>query len=467
LKKLLAISLGFFIYSFAFAQEEEEHNVKVANKTLSDEHATPTCDKLMNVFEEGYMAGRVRYYFMNTNHLPHNESYFANAIGGALAYHTAVYKGFSAGLSGVFVYNVGSTEFHDSLISRNEVELFDVVHHNNKNDLDRLEELYLAYEWKNNKIKVGKQDITTPMVNMQDTRMKPYVFKGVWGKFQLAKNTKLDAGWFTEASPRSTVHWYGIDEAIGIYGQGYNTNGLESDYQGNIHSKGLGIVGLSNEFHNLKSQIWLYHINNILNLYFAQFDYETQIKNHTLVLGWQSLYENAHHNGGTSDLTHTYYYPNQQAFLNSVRVGLKGQNNMISFNTTHIANTGRYIFPREFGREQFYTTLPRGRVEGLGGATQMVLRFDVDKIKTEKFTGSAALGRTLTPNHFSYNLNKYQASDFDQFAGSLKFKPRKAKQGLSITALYIIQSSYHLADVKDLDVHHNFHQINLIANIKF
>jgi hypothetical protein len=186
-----------------------------------------------------------------------------------------------------------------------------------------------------------------------------------------------------------------------------------------------------------------------------------------LVLGWQSLYENAHHNGGTSDLTHTYYNPNQQAFLNSVRVGLKGQNNMISFNTTHIANTGRYIFPREFGREQFYTTLPRGRVEGLGGATQMVLRFDVDKIKTEKFTGYAALGRTLTPNHFSYNLNKYQASDFDQFAGSLKFKPRKGEQGLSITALYIIQSSYHLADVKDLDVHHNFHQINLIANIKF
>ena len=466
MKKLVFILILFFILPNLFGQEEHVISQNPI-ETESLEHNNLKCDKLMDVFEAGYMAGRVRYYFMNTNHLPHNESYYANAIGGALAYHTAVYKGFSAGLSGVFVYNIGSTQFHDSLLSKNELELFDVVHHNNKNDLDRLEELYLAYEWNKNKIKVGKQDITTPMVNMQDTRMKPYVFKGIWGNFQLSKNIHLDAGWFTQASPRSTVHWYDIDQAIGIYSQGYNTSGGASDYQGNLHSKGMGIIGLSSTYKNLNSQLWVYHINNILNLYFAQFDYDIKLKNKTLVFGWQSLYEHANHNGGTSDLSHTYYNPNQQAFLNSFRLGLKGKNNMLSLNATTIANTGRYVFPREFGREQFFTTLPRGRVEGLGSATQMVVRFDADKIKTEKFTGYIAFGRTFTPDHFNYNLNKYQASDFDHFVASLKFKPRKDPKGLSITALYVAQSSYHLAAIKDLDIHHNFHQINLIANIKF
>ena len=457
---------------FGFTQEDEvppmEPHHHEHSLTEDPYHEHPKCEKLMDVFKSGYMAGRVRYYFMNTNHTQHGENYYANAIGGALAYHTAVYYGFSAGLSGIFVYNIGSSHFHDTLLSVNELELFDVTHPENRNDLDRLEELYIAYEWKKNKIKYGKQDVSTPLVNMQDTRMKPYVFKGIWGNFWITESTTFNAGWFTEASPRSTTHWYPIAGAIGLYGEGQSTTGLPSDYQGFLSSKGMGILGLEDHRRNLNSQAWFYHINNILNTYYLQFDYQIPLQHYALITGIQGVYQQPHNKGGSPDGTHVYYDPTQTTTLVSGRLGFKTPHQTYTVNATTISNSGRFIFPREFGREQFYTTLPRGRIEGLGGASQLVLKAETEKLFDEKFNGFIAFGRTFTPGRTNFELNKYATADYDHFAANLLFKPRmEEEEGLTIRLLYVLFSAYHLPKNPSPDFHKQYHQINLIANIKF
>ena len=65
-------------------------------------------------------------------------------------------------------------------MNRYEIGLFDIEDPSNKKDIDRLEELYLKYNFKNATITVGKQLINTPFINLQDGRMRPTVVEGVW-----------------------------------------------------------------------------------------------------------------------------------------------------------------------------------------------------------------------------------------------------------------------------------------------
>lgn len=464
MRKTFFFALLFLINANLFAVVDSTAQSKTS-KNIHHDHVE--CSNILDIFTSGEVGGRVRYYFMNTNHLLQKDYYYANALGGALSYHTANFHGFSAGLVGIYVYNVGSSALHDSMLTSNELQLFDITNASNRKNLDRLEELFISYQWKNNLIKFGKQDITTPLVNPQDSRMKPSVVKGIWTELEVFNFLQLKGGWFTKASPRSTVEWYPISEAIGIYGNGVNIEGTSNYYVNQTHSKGLGIANIEFDRAKHNHQFWLHHINNVLNIYMWQSEWNQPIKNAELVLGSQFLYEQPHLSGGSVNEKNAYYHPEHEAYLASGRIGLKKNNNFLTLNATHIFDNGRFVFPREFGREQFYTTIPRGRIEGLGNTTQMLVKFEKEKVNNLNLSGYLAYGRTLTPSINNYQLNKYQTRSFDQFALFLNYAPGGFFHGLNFELLYTALFSTHLHDNIDYRNDINMHQINLIANIQF
>jgi hypothetical protein len=61
--------------------------------------------------------------------------------------------------------------------------LFDLEDPGNKANMDRLEELYLKYNFKKSEIIFGKQLINTPFINLQDGRMRPTGVEGLWFHF--------------------------------------------------------------------------------------------------------------------------------------------------------------------------------------------------------------------------------------------------------------------------------------------
>ena len=74
-----------------------------------------------------------------------------SVVGGGLKFETAKFHNFQFGVSGFYIFNIGSSDFtkDDSLtgqFNRYEIGLFDVEDPANKKDLDRLEELYLKYK---------------------------------------------------------------------------------------------------------------------------------------------------------------------------------------------------------------------------------------------------------------------------------------------------------------------------------
>jgi hypothetical protein len=73
----------------------------------------------------------MRYYFMGTDNRAGLTDYFANAIGGGLKFETDTFRHFQLGLSGFYIFNIGSSDLtrrdpNTGGLSRYESGQFDI-----------------------------------------------------------------------------------------------------------------------------------------------------------------------------------------------------------------------------------------------------------------------------------------------------------------------------------------------------
>lgn len=396
-------------------------------------HAEDT-NSLLHSFKTGQMHGHFRYFFMATDNKSGLSDYYANAIGGGIKYETASLKGFQFGVSGFFVFNLASSDLSKpdpktNQTNRYELGLFDIEDPTNKSDIDRLEELYLKYSWKQSQVTLGKQIINTPFINLQDGRMRPTEVGGVYGEISQIRNTKIEGGYLYEISPRSTVKWFKTAESIGIYSQGVNSTGVKSNYAGNLKSGGVFLLGLN---HKLKQGFTLkvhdLFVENIFNTLLLQVDYAHPMKNKSKVIaGLQVINQNAVKNGGNADPLKSYLAKDAKAWVFGAKLGWENKHWQTSLNFTRITNDGRYLMPREWGRDPFYTFLPRERNEGYGNLNAYVIKlgYDFSKIRLK---AQAGIGYYDLPEVTNYRLNKYGMPSYSQinidlrheFSGFLK-----------------------------------------------
>ena len=124
-------------------------------------------------------------------------------------------------------------------------------------DIDRLEELFIKYNFGNSFVTAGKQLINTPFINLQDGRMRPTEVSGLWTEINKIRNLKIEGGFLNQISPRGTVKWYNVKESIGVYSSGLNKDGSKSNYAGNIYTKGFAMIGLKHKTSkNLSLKFW-------------------------------------------------------------------------------------------------------------------------------------------------------------------------------------------------------------------
>lgn len=172
----------------------------------------------LHALKAGQTDVSLRYFFMATDNAPGLPSYFANALGGGLRYETAPFHGFQAAASGIFIFNIGSSDLTepDTLTgqyNRYEVGLFDIEDPANKRNIIHLNELYLKYNFRRSHVLFGRQFLNTPFLNLQDGRMAPSAFQGLWTEINEIKKLKLEAGLIYRVSPRSTQSWYAPGKA--------------------------------------------------------------------------------------------------------------------------------------------------------------------------------------------------------------------------------------------------------------
>lgn len=450
-----------------YGQHHETHGYQA--DTVRDVHS------LKDFFTKGHVGGHARHYYMSTINYGDLKNWYANGVGGLLEYRTASFRGFQFGISGLFIYNVFSSDFTevDGITgdgSRYELQLFDLNHPENTKDLDRLDELFIKYSFgKGSFIRYGKQGIYSPLMNTQDTRMKPYMLGGLWTEFNEFKHLRLNIGWFDRASVRSTTEWVPLNESIGIYSQGFQPSGIVADYNEELETNWVGVLGATwTPKEDLTFQAWNYRIQNVSNSTFFQADYQPEIANDKhLLLGGQFLYQQAVNHGGHINTAHQYMAKGEKSNLFALRAGLKSKKWSFTLNYLQAGKKGRFVFPREWGREQFYTTVSRGRIEGMGDVKTVMGTFRCEM--GTHFRVRVDLGRTIAPDRENFALNKHQQISYNHFNFDLRYKFRGVLEGLDIRFLYVYKDSIedYSSQPEVLYYTSNFHHFNLITNMRF
>jgi hypothetical protein len=402
-------------------------------------------NSILYAFKHGTTNGHLRYFFMNTNNADGLTDYYAHAAGGGIKFETAGFKGFQLGISGFFTFNMGSSDLSipdpkTNQYNRYEIGLFDQTNPNNKNDIDRLEELFLKYNFKKGQLTIGKQLMNTPFINMQDGRMRPTEVGGAWAEINSIDNTKIEGGLINQISPRGTVEWFGVGESIGVYSSGVNTDGTKSNYANNTASKGIAMIGLSNKsIKNLSLKFWNLYTENIFNAMLLQADLNKPLSNGYLVAGIQFINTSKVGNGGNAVLAKRYMQQDAATTFGGT-VGWENKAWKTSINFNRISGKGRYLMPREWGRDPFYTFMSRERNEGLADANAYVLKLGYT-IPGTSFKTSTAFGYFDLPEPTNYKANKYGMPSYHQINLDIRYDFKGLLSGLGAQLLYVYKSN--------------------------
>jgi len=396
-----------------------------------------------NGFKLGTIHGNLRSFF-SSNFNKNSDIEYAQAVGGGIQFISKPVYHVKLGVSGFFVYDAFSTDLTKAhplsgALNRYELGLFDITDPANKTGINRIEELYLQYQKNKTTFTVGKQLINTPFINLQDGRMRPTAAQGLWLQHKNKEN-KWYAGWLNKFSPRSTVAWYNTGASIGLYSVGVNMDGTKSGYKNALESSGAALVGAElNILKNHSIQVSNLWVQNIFNSSLVQLD-KTPTTKHPYYYGLQLITQTVVNKGGNNDAAKTYFNPDQSSLVMGARLGKKVGAWDYSLNYTRITKQGRYLMPREWGRDPFYTFLMGERNEGVGGVSAYVLKA---KYKAPKapLTVQVGAGYFNLPDVTNYALNKYALPSYMQYNVDVRYVFAKHLKGWEAQLIYFYKDA--------------------------
>lgn len=455
------------------AQHQELHDKPALWK--GKERSLPDTTSLLQVFKNGQVHGHLRYFFMTTQNAKGLTNYYAHAAGGGIKYETGFYKGWQAGISGFFIFNLASSDLAKpdaatQAYNRYEIGLFDITNATNKTDINRLEELYIKYHGKKYSVTAGRQLINTPFINLQDGRMRPTVTEGVWIHAEPSEKLQAEGGWLYGISPRSTVKWYAVGQSIGVYPVGVDENGIKSGYAGSVNTHSVWLAGASYAVaKNTVIKGWNVFVPKVFNTTLAElhYSYPASLKS-KWVFSWQSLYQTAINNGGNSNPYKAYYKKGSHAITFGIKAGWQNKNWQASLNYNRITAAGRYLMPREWGRDPFFTFLPRERNEGLGNVHAYVAKLQYS-FTSQHLKSELGMGYYQLPYVTNYALNKYGLSSYKQLNIDIKYEWTGFFKGMETQLLYVYkkQASAEALNKRYIINKVNMHQWNLLMNFHF
>jgi hypothetical protein len=462
-KFLSAYILSLLLSANSIAQHQELSEKPEMYKDKQVQTIDST--SLLYAFKKGHINGHFRYFFMSTQNNKGLTDYYAHAAGAGIRYETARFHGFQFAVSGFYIFNLGSSDLTkaDSVtgqFNRYEIALFDVENPANKKDMDRLEEFYLKYSYKNSSVIIGRQLINTPFINLQDGRMRATGVEGLWIEFNQIKKTKIEAGWIYAVSPRGTTKWYNAGESIGKYPSGVNADGTKSQYSNNISSKGIAVFGVTRPVNkNFTLQIWDVFTENVFNTVMLQTDARVPLKdNQSVFASAQFIRQDAVHDGGNKDAAKTFFEKRGKAISFGAKAGWKNYQWETSINYNRITSHGRYLMPREWGRDPFFTFLPRERNEGFGDVHALMAKINYNLLSA-RIKISLAAGYYKLPDVKNHRLNKYAVPSFSQFNADVRYSFGGLFKGLDAQLLVV-------GKIKNGETYHDkkfeFNKVNMI-----
>ncbi len=186
--------------------------------------ATTRVNTISAAFSKGKVSANIKYYYIQTDKdksytNTKNTSAYANTVGGQLHFDSASLYGFRAGVTFMTTnpFLLGSS-VDASIIGRdNGVR----IEGNPSGTVARkgfsvLGEAYLAYDYQNAGVYIGREVIHTPLIDAKAVRLLPSAVEGASAHYTLAEKTKVIFSYYTGFKQRtSSVFTNIIEHALG------------------------------------------------------------------------------------------------------------------------------------------------------------------------------------------------------------------------------------------------------------
>ncbi len=410
------VSIAFvflFVANSIFAQEQ-------INEVISQNELTSdSLGSVKELFQSSAWHFHSRSFFMGTMNQGQLKDDYALAQGAGIGLLTKSIKGFQLGMSGYFIFNVLSSNLAEKDpttqgLNRYEIGQFDVLNRTNTSSFDRLEELFLRYHFRQSTFTLGRMSLETPFVNMQDGRMRPTLEEGFWVDSKGKKNQwRIQGGVLWGIFPRSTSKWMTLKESIGIYGIG--SNALTGKPQLVIEDKINGVFMLNVDCQWNESYLiryWSVWVDQLMSTNMLESKMTQPVLNGQGYFNTMLIQQNSLSNGGNANQKLTYFTKGSQSNVISAQVGWKKKMLNINFNYTRIFNGDRYLMPREWGRDPFYTFMPRERNEGLANVNAYTAQFTFSM--KSGFKCGSGVGYYRLPSITNFTQNKYGMPSYGQ-----------------------------------------------------
>ncbi len=314
---------------------------------------------------------------------------------------------------------------------------------------------------------IGRQLINTPFINLQDGRMRPTAVEGIWTEYSPGLKHQFQAGWIYGMAPRGTRKWVSLSNSIGIYSSGVGIDGVKSMYAGNVNTSGALLLNYSYKgVQGITANYWHLWVENVMHTGLAQVDLKN-IRQSPWSVSMQSILQSSSGSGGSILPEKKYYTNDKLVWTAGVKVVLdrKSWNHTLALN--YISPGGRYLMPREWGRDPFFTFLPRERNEGYGDVFAAVVKSQYQLKK--QLTLLVAAGYFGLPAAEDVRLNKYGMPPYGQVLADARYRLRGILKGWEVQLLYTAKFPLQngaLPAVYELNKV-NMHLTNLVCNFYF
>ena len=396
-----------------------------------------------NITNNFQINGYLKNYYLqeDNNNL---KNYFGDALGGNLGvtkkispniiFHTGAY--FSTFLNtNISNKSIDPTVYKNSRYVKGLVDLTNL----DKKALINLGDIYFKYYRKNFSITIGRFKINTPFLNPTNARMIPNIFQGIWGIKKRNSNV-FQFAFINAVWSRGMPHFRSLKNSLGYgYGEGVEplNQKVKGNYYQNISTNGLYILSYKNLFKNNKFQFWNYYAQNLFNLVDIKNMFKKRISEFKTIFGIEYANEKAVGNGGNNDVKKTYMRKDEKTQLYGIKIGGGFKRSLFTFNYNYVNDTGRFLFPREWGKMKTFTYQYLESTEGNGGWHSWVIKYE-QKIKKINF--ETDYGKYYLSSINNHLLNKNIMPSFAQFSIGLKTKYKKINFETLFTRKYVLNS---------------------------
>lgn len=399
----------------------------------------------------GKVQGQIRMFTMTEENQEPLHDYEATAVGGKLLYLTPNWNRFQ-GAVGLYTThfikdNISSDNVEPLASNKNSryvVGLVDSINYDSSS-VTNIGEAYVRYHYEKNSITLGRMKLDTPFVNPQDGRMIPTFEQGVWVTSAFSKEWSGQAGYINAFWNRNTPDWKSVEDSLG-YGYEMGNSSLDSavagNYRGNTSSDGLFVAniryGTPKEF---TIDVWDYYLENIFNLTYADLSYTFPYGPVDLFYGAQYIYQRQSGDGGNGEdnsvptnaiKAKSYMQEGEKSTTYGVKTAIKYQNSKLTFAYNQTTDDGRFLFPREWGKEPLYTFQKRERSDGSGNCHAWLTSIE------HNFAGQGLSGLDVMAGYGEYKktdakewkYNKYGHPSYAQWNIDVFYRFKGALKGL-------------------------------------